>query len=486
MKQYFSMLTLYNSLTKKLEEVRQDETINLYSCGPTVYNYAHIGNLRSFICADVLYRTLSADGYTVKWVMNITDIDDKTIKATIAEHGQAATPEHLHTVTERYYQDFLQDLTKVGVSVDAISFVRVTSVMDTIKDFIKQLIADGFAYKTEDGSTYFSIQKYQEKFGDYGALMGEKFMDGKKINARIVNDEYHKDDLSDFALWKAHTPEDAQIFWDDPVLGRGRPGWHIECSAVNWEKFAGVTTTIHTGGVDLRFPHHTNEIAQSTPRYSPQPFTKHWFHSEHLLVDGKKMSKSLGNFYTMRDLEEKGFSGLDFRYFVLDAHYQKQQNFNFQILGQARAARNLLYQKAEENTSITTPQIKDAQGKYTVEHVAEETSYEAIKKSFLQDLDTHQALTNLQALTRSGTKIDQAELYELDTFFGLAIEQGVAQHRLNEEKIITDSQAQKLVDARNTARAAKNWPESDRLRKELENLGYTVEDTKEGTKIHKK
>ncbi len=480
MSQYLSMLTLYNSLTKKLEEVHPDETINLYSCGPTVYNYAHIGNLRSFICADVLYRTLVANGYTIQWVMNITDIDDKTIKATIAEHGLAATPEQLHTVTERYYQDFLQDLKKVGVSTDAITFVRVTSVMDTIKDFIKQLIADGFAYKTEDGSTYFSIQKYQEKFGDYGALMGEKFMDGKKINARIANDEYHKDDLSDFALWKAHTPEDAQIFWDDPVLGRGRPGWHIECSAVNWKMFDKKTTTIHTGGVDLRFPHHTNEIAQSAPRYSPQPFTKHWFHSEHLLVDGKKMSKSLGNFYTLRDLEEKGFSGLDFRYLVLGTHYKTQQNFSWEALKMAKNVLSNIYTVCYDISKSNNKSFQEDKIKNFLEIIRD-------------DLATPRALSCIHQEFKNLTPETLGTLIEFDKVLGINLELGVKKVDKEMDNAYTNfvdkfvlENADKIAKQRDQARAAKDWAKSDEPRQELEYLGFKVEDTKEGTKIHKK
>lgn len=474
------MLKLYNSLTKNLEAIPKEQTVNLYSCGPTVYNYAHIGNLRSFICADVLYRTLVADEYKVTWVMNITDIDDKTIKATIAEYGLVATVKDLHTVTERYYQDFLTDLKKVGVSVDAIKFVRVTDVMDTITEFVKKLIDLGFAYRADDGSTYFSIQKYQEKFGDYGALMGEKFMEGKKINARIANDEYQKDDLSDFALWKAHTPDDAQIFWDDPVLGRGRPGWHIECSAVNWKMFDGKTTTIHTGGVDLRFPHHTNEIAQSTPRYAPEKFVEHWFHSEHLLVDGKKMSKSLGNFYTLRDLEEKGFDGLDFRYFVLGAHYRTQQNFTLNALQAAKLGLEGFFWEHD-------PKWLDQ--KNSRQQEADAGLIEAFLDIVADDLATPRALAKLHSVAKDSDLDIRSILWEFDKILGLSLKsesEKYRQKRRNNSQQLFDGHNEEIRTKRDQARAAKNWPESDRLRKELEELGYIVEDSKEGTKIHKK
>jgi cysteinyl-tRNA synthetase len=294
------MLKLYNTLTKKIEEVPKKDHINLYTCGPTVYNYAHIGNLRSYIMADLLYRTLKYDGYKPKWVMNITDIDDKTIKGAIAKFGQDATVENLREYTKFYLDEFLKDLGEVNVLKDEITFIRVTDVIKETQDFIVSLIDKGYAYKADDGSTYFSIEKYQKDFGDYGELVGNKFLEGKKVGARVAVDEYEKENLSDFALWKAWDKKtDGQIFWDHPQLGKGRPGWHIECSVINKIGFKGEPTDIHTGGVDLIFPHHTNEIAQSQALAGKGNFVHHWFHSEHLLVDGKKMSKSAGNFYTL-------------------------------------------------------------------------------------------------------------------------------------------------------------------------------------------
>jgi cysteinyl-tRNA synthetase len=472
------MLNLYNSLSKTIEAIAPDKPVNLYSCGPTVYNFAHIGNLRSFICADVLFRTLRANNYHVRWVMNITDIDDKTIKATIAEYGSEATIHDLRTVTERFYQAFLEDLKKVGVATDSIQFIRVTDAMSSIIEFVKKLLELGFAYRADDGSTYFSIQKYQEAYGDYGALMGEKFMEGKKINARIANDEYQKDDLSDFALWKAHSAEDAQIFWNDPELGPGRPGWHIECSAVNWQAFNGETTTIHTGGVDLRFPHHTNEIAQSAPLYPSKKFTEHWFHSEHLLVDGKKMSKSLGNFYTLRDLEEKGYDGSDFRNFVLAGHYRAQQNFSFKALDSIKIEIENLGEKA-----WNLEQLWDKD-----DRKPDENKLTEFKEYILHDLGTPQARAAIHLYLSDKnfnypTFCKMIEIAELDLKKGVEraakIFAEVALHPI-------PSSIEKMRQQRDLARTSKNWPESDRLRTELEELGYTVEDTKDGTKLHKK
>lgn len=467
-------LTLYNTLThsKEVFSPKPGEKVRLYTCGPTVYNYAHIGNLRSFICADLLYRTLKANDNNneIEWVMNITDVDDKTIKATIAEQGNNATPQDLYNFTERYYRAFIEDLKKVGVSVGGIRFIRVTDEMGAIKEFIKKLLTLGFAYRADDGSTYFNIQKYQEVYGDYGVLMGEKFLEGKKVNARIANDEYHKDDLSDFALWKAHSPDDAQIFWEDETLGKGRPGWHIECSAVNWRAFEGKTTTIHTGGVDLRFPHHTNEIAQSTPVYAPQKFVEYWFHSEHLLVDGKKMSKSAGNFYTLRDLEEKGFNGQDFRFFVLGAHYRTQQNFNLTSLeGVTTEMENLgeriwNYQQLTKDASDVIPDFME---------------------SLNNDLNTAQARAMLHThFFTYNAYLKLADVLGID----LSKQIDRSQRIFNEvvEKNIPGS-IDLLRKQRDQARAEKNWTESDRLRKELETEGYTVTDNSEGkTELRKK
>jgi cysteinyl-tRNA synthetase len=349
------MLKLYNTLTKQIEEIKKPEgrRLNMYSCGPTIYNYAHIGNLRSFILADLLYRTLKYDGYEPRWVMNLTDIDDKTIKGTIQKFGKAAGVKELFDFTEEYRLAFVNDLKEVNVMVDEIEFIRITNKMPEIQEFIMQLIAKGYAYKAEDGSTYFSIEKYQKDFGDYGQLVGEKFIEGKKVGARVAVDEYEKDNLSDFALWKAYNPEsDGNIAWDHPELGKGRPGWHIECSVINKVAFNGEPTDIHTGGVDLIFPHHTNEIAQSQALVGKGNFVHHWLHSEHLLVDGKKMSKSLGNFYTLKDIFEKGFNGMDFRFLFFNTNYRAQQNFTFESLNASKVALERSCQNKNDNFNL--------------------------------------------------------------------------------------------------------------------------------------
>jgi len=319
--------------------------LNLYTCGPTVYNYAHIGNLRAYIFADLVYRAKKfasqRTGQKVNWVMNITDVDDKTIKNTISEFGGNAGVEELRKYTDRYFRAFLLDLDKLNISRSEIKFIKVADVIPQIQNFIIGLIDKGYAYRTEDGSTYFSIEKYQNDFHNYGELVGEKFLEGKQIGARVKVDEYDKDNLSDFALWKAREKADANIFWSHPVLGDGRPGWHIVCSVINYVAFNGQTTDIHTGGVDLIFPHHTNEIAQSEA-YTGQTFVKQWLHSEHLLVDNKKMAKSLNNFYTLKDIEEKSFDPLAYRYLLMQASHKQKVNFTWESLeASAKGYQNL-------------------------------------------------------------------------------------------------------------------------------------------------
>jgi cysteinyl-tRNA synthetase len=439
------MLKLYNTLSKNLEEIPKKDHINLYTCGPTVYNYAHIGNLRSYILADLLYRTLKYDGYKPKWVMNITDIDDKTIKGTIAKYGSEATKENLREFTKFYLDEFLKDLGEANVLKDEITFIRVTDVMPQIQQFIADLINKGCAYKAEDGSIYFSIEKYQKDFGDYGELVGHKFLEGKKVGARVAVDEYEKENLSDFALWKAwDKTSDGKIFWDHPALGKGRPGWHIECSVINQIGFGGEPTDIHTGGVDLIFPHHTNEIAQSQALAGKGNFVKHWFHSEHLLVDGKKMAKSANNFYTLKDLLGKNYSGMDLRYAMLGSSYRNQQNFTWGNL--------LASHQGLAKINLSTDAIPSE-----------------ARNLLNNDLNFSEALGVLWK--------ESAGVEALEDVFGI-------------KKASTDDEVppeiEKLLGQRDQARVDKDFQNSDELRKQIESLGYEVMDTPEGQKVKKK
>lgn len=447
------MLNLYNTLTGKIESISpaDGKTLRLYTCGPTVYNYVHIGNLRSYISADLLYRTLLFNGFDVDYVMNITDIDDKTIKGAIAEFGPQTSVKDLHDYTTKYLNLFLEDLEKVNIDAKSIRMIRVSEVIPQIQDFILQLIDKGYAYHTDDG-VYFSIEKYQGDFKDYGALVGEKFLEGKKIGARVAVDEYDKENLSDFALWKAHTEEDAQIFWDHEVLGKGRPGWHIECSVINKVGFGDNIIDIHTGGVDLIFPHHTNEIAQSQPL---GPFVKHWMHGEHLMIQDDKMAKSKKNFFTLRDIEEKGFTGLDLRYTFLQSHYKTQANFTWDSLEASHSALQKLKNSKLDSANLETEEL------YNTEFA----------QAINNDLNSAKALAFAWD--------DKSHLSYYDAVLGL---------KLNEEKAVIEipEEVQQLLNDRQIARNEKDFAKSDELRDSISALGFEVKDTSDGQTIEMK
>jgi cysteinyl-tRNA synthetase len=321
-------ITLYNTETRQKEEVvpLDGHTLRMYTCGPTVYNFAHIGNFRTYVFEDLLRRVLLFLGYSVRQVMNLTDIDDKTIK------GAIETKTTLDAFTQPYKKAFFADLETL--SIDKVEFYpEATGFVAEMIAIIQNLLEKGFAYKGVDGSIYYSIAK----FPSYGRL-SHLHLDTLKAGAseRVFSDEYEKENVSDFVLWKSYDPQrDGDVMWDSP-FGKGRPGWHIECSAMAM-KLLGESIDIHVGGVDNCFPHHENEIAQSEA-FSGKRFVRHWLHAEHLLVDHKKMSKSLGNFYTLRDLLKQGYTGRQIRYLLLQTHYRTQLNFTFQGLDAAAAS----------------------------------------------------------------------------------------------------------------------------------------------------
>lgn len=447
------MLRIFDTLQKDQATLEfAGPQVNFYSCGPTVYSYAHIGNLRSFIMADILVRTLKANGQAVRWVMNITDIDDKTIRGCLAEFGSEATIKTLKTYTTKFTERFIADLRAVGVNTEWIEFINVTDVIPEIQAFILLLKDKGYAYTAEDGSTYFSIEKYQKDFHDYGALVGAKFLEGKKVGARIKHDEYDKDNLSDFALWKAWDEADGAIYWDHSELGRGRPGWHIECSAINRLAFEGAVTDIHTGGIDLIFPHHTNEIAQSQPL---GPFVKYWVHFEHLLVESKKMSKSLKNDYTLEEIRARGFDGLDLRYLLLQSNFRQQTNFTWEAIEAARTARLKLGNAISEN-----PTEDD-----------EEAPPDA---RFLNALNNN--LNTAEALAIAHHNKSQLRAY--DQVLGL----NLGEHR----QVEIPETVQNLLNQRQAARTDKNFAAADELRDEIAKHGFIVKDTAGGQVVSKK
>src|SRR6266436_6084273 len=324
-------LRLFNTLSRAVQEfVPLDPAgrkVGMYCCGPTVYDFAHIGNWRTFIFGDLVRRYLEFKGYAVQHVMNITDIDDKIIKRV--HEGQTS----LRDFTGKFEAAFLDDLKTLNCRMPHQT-PRATEHIKDIVGLIEKLMAGGLAYKAADGSVYFSIEKYRASGRQYGQLVKLNFEE-MRVGERVQSDEYEKEALADFALWKARAADDGEVFWLSP-WGEGRPGWHIECSAMSM-KLLGTSFDLHLGGEDLMFPHHEDEIAQSEGA-TGKPFVKYWMHGAHLLVEGKKMSKSLGNYFTLRDLLAKGFTGREVRYLLLTAHYRETFNFTLDGLRGAKTA----------------------------------------------------------------------------------------------------------------------------------------------------
>src|SRR5258705_4806378 len=328
-------LKFRNTLSRSVQEfVPMDpagKRLGMYCCGPTVYDFAHIGNWRNFVLGDLVRRYLEFKGYDVLHVMNITDVDDKIIKRV----GESKTT--LREFTGRFEAAFFEDLKTLNCRAPSQT-PRATDYIPQIVELIEKLMERGLAYKASDNSIYFSIEKYRQAGREYGQLVNLNF-DEMRVGERVRSDEYEKEAVADFALWKARMPEDGAVFWASP-WGEGRPGWHIECSAMSMQ-LLGPAFDLHLGGEDLMFPHHEDEIAQSEGAGLQAPgqrFVKYWMHGAHLLVEGKKMSKSLGNFFTLRDLLAKGFTGRELRYLLLTAHYRETFNFTLEGLTAARTS----------------------------------------------------------------------------------------------------------------------------------------------------
>jgi len=433
----------------------------MYTCGPTVYNYAHIGNYRAYIFADTLKRVLIYSGYKVKHIMNLTDIDDKTIRDSQKE-GKT-----LKEFTEFYTKEFLKDINVLNI-VNPTKFTKATDYIPEMVKIIKKLLKSKLAYKSEDGSIYFDIKKFK----DYGKL-SRLVLENQKENAsgRIKTDEYEKDNVQDFALWKSWDEKDGNVFWDPSKklgagteIGKGRPGWHIECSAMSMKNL-GEQIDIHTGGVDNIFPHHENEIAQSEGA-TGKHFVKYWMHNEWVLVDNKKMAKSFNNFYTLRDLMDKGIDPVAYRFWLLMANYRTRVNFVWEALEGAETALKRLYNLYKD--------LGAGKGKVHKE-------YKHKFKEYLEDdLDTPRALTVLWDVLKDeniSNADKKATVLDFDKVLGLGFE------KLKEEKIST--KIKKLVEEREQARLRKDFQKSDELRKEINFLGYEIKDTSEGQKISK-
>ncbi len=442
-------LRLYNTLTRKKEIFKpiNKKGVGLYVCGPTIYNYIHIGNLRAYIFSDILRRCLKFNGYSVKEVMNLTDVDDKTIR------GSQKEKKELKEFTKKYEKGFLEDIKAMNIETPEI-MPKATEHIKEMVALIKDLLKKRIAYKTEDG-IYFSIKKFK----DYGKLSKIK-LKKLKIGAskRISKDEYEKENINDFALWKFYAKEDGDVFWNTEI-GKGRPGWHIECSAMSM-KYLGKSFDIHTGGVDLIFPHHENEIAQSEASTEKQ-FVKYWLHNEWVLVDGKKMSKSLGNFYNLKDIISKNYSALELRYLYLTKTYRQPLNFTWESLESAKISYNRFKNKLSE--------IKD-------DKKINEKYLKEFEKAINDDLNTPKALQALWKLIRDEKAEGKLEtIKKMDEVFGLDL--------LKNEKMKIPDEIEKLVEQRETARKEKDWKKADELREKINKLGYSIDDTENGSKI---
>ena len=469
-------IQLFNtkSLKKEVFKPKSKGKVRLYTCGPTVYDYAHIGNLRTYVFEDLLKRTLQFLGYDILHIMNLTDVDDKTIRGAIKK-GLS-----LNDYTQIYKDAFFEDLKTLNIKA-ADAYPQATDHIPEMIEMIEKLIEKGMAYQGADQSIYFSIKK----FSDYGKLSHLK-LDELKTGAseRLEQDEYDKENATDFVLWKSYQEDrDGPIFWESP-FGKGRPGWHIECSAMAI-KYLGATLDIHMGGVDNIFPHHENEIAQSEC-YTCKTFCPFWVHVEHLIVEGKKMSKSLGNFFTLRDLIQKGYEGKHVRYLLLQTHYKTQLNFTEDGLKGAKIAITRIQNFVERLQEVSSTSSDDL----TINQLIEKTS-EKFKAALCDDINISVALAAIFDFLRDvNTSIDQNQLskvqaqksIEMLKSFNLIL--GVinfdgADHSIPAE--LTEALEQRLV-----ARKEKNWSEADRLRDLILSSGYIIEDTPKGPKLKKK
>ncbi|MEJ2110485.1 MAG: cysteine--tRNA ligase [Acidobacteriota bacterium] len=459
------MLKLYNTLTHTEEDFipLEEGVVKFYTCGPTVYDYAHVGNFRTFVFQDLLRRYLHYRNYHVVHVMNITDVDDKTINHA---HKEGTS---LKDYTAKYTEAFLEDSSTLRIEPPDI-MPRATEHINEMVQLIRTLEEKGYTYR-KDGSTYFSISNFK----DYGKLSKADFS-GAQSGTRVDTDKYDKENARDFVLWKAR--KEGEDFWDTEI-GPGRPGWHIECSAMSM-KYLGETFDIHCGGADLVFPHHENEIAQSECA-TGKPFVRYWIHPEFLIVEGEKMSKSLGNFFTLRDLLAKGHSPESIRYLLLSVHYRKQLNFTVDGLKQAQSSIQRLEDFLVRMKELAKPEDPSSEFKDVVEKA---------RKQFIDamddDINTSAALAVLfdfvryayqqdskNSLTAGDGQIAMDFVLEVDGVFNILAYQ-------SEE--LLDSEIADLIEARQEARRNKDFAEADRIRDRLASECIQLEDTRDGVR----
>lgn len=466
-------LTVFNTLSRTIEEfVPRDpagRAVRMYCCGPTVHNFAHIGNFRTFVFADLLRRYLEFRGYQVEHVMNITDVEDKIIAGT-RETGLS-----LQQYTSQYEAAFFEDFRRLGC-LEPHHKPRATGFIGEIIDLIKRLIERGFAYRASDGSIYFSIEKYRQSGAKYGQLIHLNF-DELRPGERVSADEYDKESVADFALWKARVAEDGAVYWPSP-WGEGRPGWHIECSAMSM-KLLGPSFDLHLGGEDLIFPHHEDEIAQSEGaglQQTGERFVKYWLHVAHLLVEGKKMSKSLGNFYTLRDLLDKGFTGREIRYLLLTANYRAPFNFTLENLQGARSSLARLDEcliKLRELSAGTAGDPDPEILNLFTEAMDDDLNVSAAwGKIFEWVRDTNRLIDAKQlSAVQAGQRL--AAWARIENVFGTQAG----------GEIEAPPEMMALLEERQAARKAKDFKRADAIREQLKAAGWLIEDTPKGPRL---
>jgi len=492
-------LRLFNTMSSQIEEFRplRGDEVRMYACGPTVYDYGHIGNFRTFVAVDLLRRFLRQSGYKVRHVMNITDVDDKIIR-NAARDGVS-----VQQYTAKYEKAFLEDSAMIGIEEPIL--VRATEHIPEMAEFVEKLVEKGIAYRAEDGSYYFRIAKFPQ----YGKLSKRDFS-GMLDGARVDVDEYDKDSARDFALWKAPKPGEAS--WNTSI-GAGRPGWHLECSVMSMEEL-GETFDLHAGGEDLVFPHHENEIAQSES-LTGKPFAHFWFHARFLLVEGEKMSKSLGNFFTLRDLVLKGYKPSSIRYLLTSVPYRNQLNFTFDGLKQASVSVDRLRNFRLRLSTANFPEGSNAQ----IQTLATET-VSRMRAALEDDLNTAQAQAAVFEMVRqANTAFDAGELKKgdvpplldalkkFDEIFAVLDDDDIPKMKQvmdwtikeGREKEISDTLREAVqsaglsdtdVEAKiaemKSARAVRDFKKSDAIRAELANAGILVEITKDGIRWRRK
>ena len=465
-------ITFYNSMSRQLEvfEPLEEGKIGIYSCGPTVYDFQHIGNWRANIFVDLLHRYLEYSGFEVYHIMNITDVDDKTI------NGAMDAGISLKQYTAPFVDAFFSDMELLHIQ-RVHKYPRATQHIGQMLDLIRSLQKKDLTYESK-GSIYYAV----DRFPNYGKL-SQVDLAGLRSGARIDSDEYEKEEARDFVLWKAYKPEDGDVFWPSPY-GDGRPGWHLECSAMSTE-YLGNPFDIHTGGIDLLFPHHENEIAQTEGATGKSP-ARYWLHNEYLLVDGRKMSKSLGNFYTLNDLIAKGTDPISIRYILLATHYRQQLNFRMNSLEGAGAAVARINEAARLWQERSSRSETDGSEKNLLEEseVTSEKAVSAFTTALDSDLNISEGLAAVFELVREGNSLLEqgvgsegaALLHQTLTGFDSVL--GLLDSGPADDKLPDDIQA--LVDAREVTRTQKDWAKADQIRDQLQGAGFVVEDTPDG------